>query len=228
LKLREIHSFYNNTKYPQGLDYNYDSIWGTPSQSGYKDRSECYSSASKAKRANVMWGRLNSTCEKQPILKRYRSDNTSQKKRDEKVRFKVLNGQERDSEYELTPQRLDFSNVDNLNVPMDREYNNYRHNNRGIMEDVEQSLEKEQSFWNIFGGNRRDPYNPRGVKMDRNTKVIDIRNVGSNEDHKQLNYDKHTYSYSSKRHLDTENKENFGDYDLIEEYDEVPIKRNLY
>jgi hypothetical protein len=108
--------------------------------------------------------------------------------------------------------------------------NNKRDANRGIMNNVDKSLNKEDGYWSkIFGPSKqnkdyRDPYNANGYR-DGPSKVLDLRNI-EREDEKRSDYDKHNYSISRRRVPDRHEKQTVGEYDLFEEYDELPKKRN--
>lgn len=234
-KIREVHYFYNQQLNLPGLDYGCDSLYGTPSKYSFKDYSEWFSSASRVKKANLLWDTLNSTSGKKPILKKHRSDNTSQKKKEDRVRFQGYARNDSDFEDEVVPQRLDFSKLDYDDSLYDNKHKygqpelraGYRNPNSRLMDKIENSIERKKgSFWNIFGGrDDKEDYRykdqirvARDHYYDSNIKVVDLRNVGKWEDSRL------GYSLSSAKYMNTREKERVGDYDLIEEYSELPTK----
>ena len=142
-----------------------------------------YSSASRVKNANLLWEMNNSTYDRPPILKKYKSNNTSQKKEDSKVRFRRFNKDESDDE--LIPQRLDFADTSYEKVeygPIRRgEYAERRLNvdrNWKIMKNVE----KEGGYFDkLFGNSNKfsdfeDPFDFNRSNSDK-PQVLDLRNI---------------------------------------------------
>jgi hypothetical protein len=234
--MREVLYYWNQKKNGSWLDYSRDSVWNTPNRSGFKDNSEWFSSASKAQKANYLWNLINSTSEKPPILKKYRSDTTSQKKRSE-VRFKEFPKEDSDSDNIIVaPQRLNFDDADNTCWLFESGRKRYAMNNRDgtyrLMENLEHSIEKEnKSFWNLFRPRKKDSHQyydqywvPNRAMRDPQTKVLDIRTVGLNHDENNKDYAKHNYSMFSNKNASTHTKENMGEFDLIDDWRAFPSK----
>mmetsp|Transcript_32815 Transcript_32815/g.29106 ORF Transcript_32815/g.29106 Transcript_32815/m.29106 type:complete len:196 (+) Transcript_32815:207-794(+) len=174
-----------------------DSVLDTPQRSDFKD--------------------YNSSSRRPPILKRYRSNNTSMlKKEDSKVRFKNLGTEERDR---IIPQRLDFDS--SYAKPYSRKENVRR------MGDLERSIDRDRYYYDYCDADEGymefdDSFDNR---RDRQTQILDLRNIdekksnGSSRDKKKLpSFKKHSsYKGQKYRNYDDKNHETKGDYDLLAE-----------
>ena len=216
----------------------WDSLLGTPHRSSQKDpyssinNSFMHSSASRAWNANRLWEANNSTVERHPILKKFKSDITPFRKEDSKVRFKEFkNNKELDSDYEIIPQRLDFSDSDYKynKIYENTERRKHSKDNFRIMKNIEKSLEREDSYVNrlYFGkwqdNEFEDPFRDENQHFSQ-TQKLDLRNIDkenreNNQERMGLDRD-WRYNESIRRKFGKQwvKKNSIGDYDLINEY----------
>lgn len=171
-----------------------DSLLGTPQRSHHQDYSSYMSSGSKAEKANRLWELNNSTLDRPPILKKYRSD-TSTRKEDSKVRFKGYKDQNLDSE--IVPQKLDFSDAKYDSQPFKRS-SRRNYNESEVLE--ANSKEKGQGLLEkYFPDSYRishydsDSYSPRRVQdlryIDKHSREISSKwDRKESHNHKEADY----------------------------------------
>lgn len=130
-KIKEVIYFYNQQMVTPRYDAFYDPLLNTPCRSGYRDFTEWFSSASRARQANMLWERLNSTESKAATSK----PNSTKSILKDRVRFRERRNSD---EFEIVPQCLDFSNTKNDDSVR-------RRGNLRLMEGIEKSIEKEDN-----------------------------------------------------------------------------------
>ena len=122
-----------------------DSLVGTPKSSHFFEPRRPTSSK-KAYKANLLWEKNHSTSEKLPILKKFKSDSTSKKDSESRVKFhgyKMENSESR--VFDPVPRKLNFDNCSSERRPWAREDTSPRGNSRSykIMEKLEHSMERD-------------------------------------------------------------------------------------
>lgn len=173
----------------------------------------------------MQWDRSNNKDSTLPNLKRYKSDNSSKRIDDSKVRFKTSKRKDSDDSSPLIANRLNFSELSDERERYDSYKgmpacdNTKKDANWKIMNNVDKSLNKEDGYWSkIFGSSDQnkiyqDPFD-RNKYDNKNPKVLDLRNI-ERETVKKSEYDKHNYSISRRRINDRFEDQSIGDYDLI-------------
>jgi hypothetical protein len=158
-----------------------------------------HNSARRIIEANLQWDRSNNKDSTLPNLKRYRSDNSSKRIDDSKVRFKTCKRKDSDDSSPLIANKLNFSELSDERERYDSYKgmpacdNRNKNANWKIMNNVDKSLNKEDGCWNKFFGNSdknkiyQDPLDRK--RYDNNIpKVLDLRNI-EKETVKKSEYD---------------------------------------
>ncbi|CAI2377958.1 unnamed protein product [Moneuplotes crassus] len=194
-----------------------DSLLGTPQKGCYRECDSLCSSTTRSRKASRLWELENSTDHRPPILKKYQSDTPSNKE-DSCIRFRKY--RIRDTESEVSPQKLQFSDDSYGSIlhkrprrTSSRDSISHRYAYR-----KESPRKDKDSLLNIFsfGASKDESDHYQDKDYPRRPRVLDLRCIDNKENVRPSNRWRPNYDPSRTQYTrQYEVKNSFGDYDLF-------------